>query len=323
MRPMLATRGDHVPTGPGWVHEVKWDGMRLLVEVRDGRTRLTSRNGNDATAAFPELAHLDLPDLVLDAEAVAFVDGRPDFGALATRIQRSGRGARMRAEVVPVTLLAFDLLALEGRDLTGEPLARRRELLESLGLADDLVQVPPVYDDGPMLLEATRAQGLEGIVSKRLDSRYAPGVRSRAWLKFAHRPRTSWVVGGWRPETGSTTRIGAVLVGEPTPHGLVFRGRVGSGIAGRTGVALKELLEPLAVADSPFTEPLPRLDAAGSRWVRPEVVVDVESLGFAANGRLRQPSFQGVRSDLTPDDLLAGEAVTTPSGADDEPGGGA
>lgn len=303
MRPMLATRGDHVPTGAGWAHEVKWDGMRLIVEVTDTRVRLTSRNGNDVTRTFPELAHLELPDLVLDAEAVALADGRPSFAALATRLQRSGRAARMAADAVPVTLLAFDLLVLEGRDLTGERLVTRRDLLEKLGLGDDLVQVPPVYDDGTMLLEATRAQGLEGVVSKRLDSRYLPGVRSPHWLKFAHRPRTSWVVGGWRPETGSAHRLGAVLLGEPTPAGLRFRGRVGSGIAGRVGAELKALLEPLTVDGSPFDEPLPRVDAAGTRWVRPELVIDVESLGFAANGRLRQPSFQGVRSDLAPADL--------------------
>lgn len=309
MRPMLATRGDHVPTGPGWGHEVKWDGMRLIVEVTGTQARLTSRNGNDVTRTFPELAHLDAPDLVLDAEAVAFADGRPSFGALATRLQRSGRGARMAADAVPVTLLAFDLLVLQGRDLIGEPLSTRRELLEGLALGDDLLQVPPVYDDGPMLLEATRAQGLEGIVSKRLSSRYASGVRSPHWLKFAHRPRTSWVVGGWRPETGSTHRLGAVLVGEPTPTGLRLRGRVGSGLAGRAATELKALLEPLAVDESPFDSALPRVDAAGTRWVRPEVVVDVESLGFAANGRLRQPSFQGVRSDLSPDDLPEVEDV--------------
>ncbi|MBE7323806.1 non-homologous end-joining DNA ligase [Nocardioides sp. Y6] len=304
MRPMLATRGDHVPTGPGWAHEVKWDGMRLVVEVTGTRARLTSRNGNDVTRTFPELAHLDVPDLVLDAEAVAFADGRPSFGALATRLQRSGRGARIAAEAVPVTLLVFDLLVLEGRDLTAEPLSTRRALLEGLGLGDDLLQVPPVYDDGPMLLEATKAQGLEGIVSKRLSSRYASGVRSPHWLKFAHRPRTSWVVGGWRPETGSAHRLGAVLLGEPTEAGLRFRGRVGSGLTGRVAAELKARLEPLAADESPFDEAVPRLDATGTSWVRPEVVVDVESLGFAANGRLRQPSFQGVRSDLTPADLL-------------------
>lgn len=304
MRPMLATRGDHVPTGPDWVHEVKWDGMRVVVEVAGGRARLTSRNGNDVTSAFPELSTLAVPDLVLDGEVVAFTDGRPDFGALATRFQRSGRGARMRAELVPVTLLVFDLLRLGEQDLRGLPLSERRELLDSLHLGDDQVQVPPTYDDGQMLLEATRAQGLEGIVSKRLASRYEEGVRSRSWLKFAHRSRTSWVVGGWRHETGSTSRIGAVLVGEPTADGVRFRGRVGSGITGRTGVALQESLAPWATDASPFDEELPRADALGTHWVRPEVVVDVESLGFSANGRLRQPSFRGVRVDLTPADLL-------------------
>ncbi|QCX26791.1 non-homologous end-joining DNA ligase [Nocardioides jishulii] len=304
MRPMLATRGDHVPTGPDWVHEVKWDGMRVIVEVTGGRARLTSRNGNDVTSTFPELSTLALPDLVLDGEVVAFTDGRPDFGALATRLQRSGRGARMRAEVVPVTLLVFDLLRLGEQDLRGLPLSERRELLDSLHLGDDQVQVPPTYDDGQMLLEATRAQELEGIVSKRLASRYEEGVRSRSWLKFAHRSRTSWVVGGWRHETGSPARIGAVLVGEPTADGFRYRGRVGSGITGRTGVALKELLVARAADASPFDEELPRADALGTHWVRPEVVVDVESLGFSANGRLRQPSFRGVRVDLTPADLL-------------------
>ncbi|WP_110239297.1 non-homologous end-joining DNA ligase [Nocardioides gilvus] len=303
MRPMLATRGDRVPSGDEWCHEVKWDGMRVLVEVNAGRVRLTSRNENDVTATFPELASIHVPDVVLDGEVVAFTDGRPDFGALAGRLQRFGRSAKSSSSATPVTLLGFDLLRLEGRDLMNEPLALRRELLESLHLGDHLVQVPPTYDDGDMLLAATRDQQLEGIVSKRLSSRYEIGTRSRAWLKFPHRARTSWVVGGWRPETGSTHRLGAILVGEPTPDGFVFRGRVGSGIAGRAGVDLKALLEPLAVADSPFNAPLPKVDAVGTHWVRPELVVDVESLGFSAHARLRQPSFRGVRPDLAPEDL--------------------
>src|SRR5690606_18427766 len=148
--------------------------------------------------------------------------------------------------------------------------------LEALSLGDDLVQVPPTYDDGAMLLEATREQGLEGVVSKDRDSLYEPGVRSRHWLKFPHRGRTSWVVGGWRPETGSAMRLGAILVGEPTAAGLLFRGRVGSGITGAVGRDLKALLAPLAEDESPFAEAVPRLDALGTRWVRPEVVVDVE-----------------------------------------------
>ncbi len=309
MRPMLATRGSRVPTGPGWLHEVKWDGMRVLADVpRRTQPRLISRNENDVSVSFPELAGLgEGRDLLLDGEIVAFDPddgGRPSFARLAERMHvGSARRAKALADVVPVIYLVFDLLRLDRRDLAAEPLSVRRGLLESLGLADVHWQVPGVYDDGPMLMQATFEQGLEGVVSKELASRYEFGVRSRHWLKFPHRRRSSWVIGGWRLETDSTNRLGAVLVGEPTADGLVFRGRVGSGITGRTAMLLKELLEPLARPTSPFADEVPRIDALGTRWVEPVVVIDVESLGFAGQGRLRQPSYRGVRDDLTPTDL--------------------
>lgn len=304
MRPMLATRGTHVPTGEEWVHEVKWDGMRVLVDLRDGRLRLTSRNENDVTVSFPELHGLPGDDLLLDAEVVAFLDGIPTFGALQERIHvGNAKRAAALAERNPVTLLAFDLLRLEGRDLTREPLDARRDLLTGLGLDDVAWQVPPVYEDGAMLFQATLDQGLEGMVSKRRSSRYEFGARSPHWLKFPHRRRTSWVVGGWRPETGSASRLGAVLVGEPTPDGLLYRGRVGSGIAGKVGPMLLEALAPYAREASPFADEVPRLDALGTHWVDPVLVVDVESLGLSPQQRLRQPSYRGVRPDLDPEDL--------------------
>ena len=304
MRPMLATRGTRVPTGEEWVHEVKWDGMRVLVDVRDGRLRLTSRNENDVTVSFPELHGLPGDDLLLDAEVVAFLDGIPTFGALQERIHvGNAKRAAALAERNPVTLLAFDLLRLEGRDLTREPLDARRDLLTALGLDDVAWQVPPAYDDGAMLFQATLDQGLEGMVSKRRSSRYEFGARSPHWLKFPHRRRTSWVVGGWRPETGSASRLGAVLVGEPTPDGLLYRGRVGSGIAGKVGPMLMEALAPYARQASPFADEVPRLDALGTHWVEPVLVVDVESLGLSPQQRLRQPSYRGVRPDLNPEDL--------------------
>ncbi len=304
MRPMLATRGTHVPTGDEWVHEVKWDGMRVLVDVRDGRLRLTSRNENDVTVSFPELRDLPGDDLLLDAEVVAFLDGIPTFGALQERIHvGNAKRAAALAERNPVTLLAFDLLRIDGRDLTREPLDVRRGLLTGLGLDEVAWQVPPVYDDGAMLFQATLDQGLEGMVSKRRSSRYEFGVRSPHWLKFPHRRRTSWVVGGWRPEVGSASRLGAVLVGEPTSDGLLYRGRVGSGIAGKVGPMLREALAPYARDASPFADEVPRLDALGTHWVEPVLVVDVESLGLSPQQRLRQPSYRGVRPDLNPEDL--------------------
>ncbi len=306
---MLATRGDHVPTGAEWVHEVKWDGIRALVEVADGVVRVWSRSGRDLSVAFPELAELAeltevAGDLLLDGEIVALGDGDvPSLGGLAERIHvTDARKAQRLADLRPVTLLAFDVLRHDGRDLDRLPWAERRAVLDGLGLDDVSWQVPATYDDGPSLLSAAEAQGLEGIVSKRVTARYHWGARSRDWLKFPIRPTDSFVVGGYRHETDSDHRLGAVLVGRPTPHGLEYRGRVGSGIAGRAGRGLADLLAPLVRATDPFLD-VPRLDAAGTVWVEPVLVVDVQFLRLTTDGRLRQPSFRGVRADLTPHDL--------------------
>lgn len=301
---MLASRGTHVPTGDEWQHEVKWDGMRVLVDARSEHVRIMSRNENDATVSFPELAGLPVGDALLDGEVVAFDDGLPSFAALAERmhVSRLDRARRL-AERIPVTLLVFDVLWLGDRDLLAEPLSTRRKLLVDLDLNDDRWQTPPVYDDGQMLFDATYQQALEGIVSKRLTSRYHPGRRSKDWLKFAHRRRESYVVGGWRLETDSQDRLGAVLLGEPTDMGLLYRGRVGSGIAGRKAALLREVLAGLTRSASPFADEVPKVDALGTTWVEPVLVVDVESLGPSAQGRVRQPSYVGVRSDLTPEDL--------------------
>jgi bifunctional non-homologous end joining protein LigD len=306
MRPMLASRGTAVPTGGEWLHEVKWDGIRVLVEVTAGRLRIWSRNENDVTLAYPELQRLAGigHDVLLDAEVVAFRDGIPTFAALADRMHvRNAAKVKVLAEKNPVTLLIFDVLRLDGEDLCARPLTERRTTLEGLGLVDVHWQVPAAYDDGRMLMEATRQQGLEGIVSKKRSSRYVPGRRTPDWLKFPHRRTGSYVVGGWRLETDSTSRIGAVLVGEPTAVGLSYRGRVGSGIAGRQGQALLEVLRPLETEASPFVDEVPRVDATGTTWLRPEAVVEVAALGVTPGGRLRQPAFLGLRTDLSPEDV--------------------
>lgn len=307
---MLATRGDQVPTGPGWVHEIKWDGIRALVEVGSTDAAVVhvwSRSGRDLGPAFPELRDLVAVagDLLLDGEIVALGAGVPTLGGLADRIHvTDARKAARLAAANPVTLLAFDLLRLDGRDLSALPWSRRRELLEAIGLDDVSWQVPATYDDGPALLAAAEQQGLEGIVSKRVSARYAWGRRSRDWLKFPIRPTGSFVVGGYRHEVGSDHRLGAVLLGQPTAEGLAYRGRVGSGIAGRAAQMLTELLVPLARATSPFLD-VPRPDAVGTVWVEPELVVDVAYLQVTDEGRLRQPAYRGVRPDQTPDDLRA------------------
>lgn len=304
MQPMLATRGDHIPSGSEWIHEVKWDGMRVLVEVRRGQVRAFSRNENDVTVSFPELHGLGevIDDALLDGEVVALRSGAPSFSDLAERMHvRDARRASLLAESNPVTLVVFDLLALDGQSLLEQPLTERRDRLESLGLDDPAWLVPPAYDDGDLIHAAAEQQGLEGIVSKRRTSRYRPGQRSKDWLKFPIRPTGSYVIGGYRPEKGSD-RLGSVLVGTPTADGLSYRGRVGSGIAGRAGRMLAQQLSDRP--DSPFADEVPRVDREGTVWVDPVLVIDVEYLALTGDRRLRQPSYRGVRVDLTSADLM-------------------
>jgi bifunctional non-homologous end joining protein LigD len=305
---MLASRAESVPGDAEWVHEVKWDGMRVLVEVRGAAVTVWSRTARDVTAAFPEFAALGAvyDDMLLDGEVVALEGGRPSFRALTermhvTQVRRAERLAAQR----PVTLMVFDLLRLFGADLTGQPWHARRDLLDRLGLGSPRWQVPPVHDDGPGLLAATKEQGLEGVVSKRRTSRYLPGRRSPDWLKTTHRVTHSVIVGGWRVETGSPHRLGAVLVGLPDGSGgWRFAGRVGSGLAGAAGDALRERLAASARATSPFADQVPPIDADGTFWVEPRVVIEVRALELTAHHRLRQPSYLGVRPDLWPADLI-------------------
>lgn len=304
MRPMLATLTDTVPPGAEWVHEVKWDGMRVIVEAKGGALTVTSRTGRDVTVAYPELAPLAelYDDMVLDGELVALVDGRPSFAGLTERMHvTNARRAATLAGSRPVTLMAFDLLRVLGQDLTAQPWSARRQLLEQLDIDGPRWQVPPTHDDGQGLLAATAEQGLEGIVSKRRTSPYAAGRRSPDWRKRPHRDSESVVIGGWRREVGGTL-LGSVLVGVPGTDGWDFVGRVGAGLAGRAGAAMLERLRPLERGDSPFASEVPREDVRGTTWVEPEVVIDVASLG-RGGGRLRQPSYLRTRTDLTAADL--------------------
>lgn len=320
MRPMLATPSRQAgtpPAGRDWLHEVKWDGMRVLADVRDGGVHLFSRNETDVTVSFPEILPLGgaIADGLVDGEVVAFVDGVPSFAALAERMHvRDARRAAALAERVPLTFVAFDLLRLYGVDLLRRPVLERRASLERLDL-DRAAQVPPAYEDGAALAHATAEQGLEGVVSKRVGSTYQPGRRSRDWVKAAHRTTATVVVGGWRPLTGTRGRLGALLVGLPDADGaLTYLGRVGSGIGGAVAADLQAALAPHTRPDPPFGAPVERVDAVGATWVDPVVCVDVRHLGHGGNGRLRQPVVRGLRTDLGPDDLVPAAAPPTSSG---------
>jgi bifunctional non-homologous end joining protein LigD len=326
---MLAVAADSAATLPSdgdlWSYEVKWDGVRVLADVHDGRLRLTSRNGNDVTAAYPELADLaELADVLLDGEVVVLRSGVPSFEALAERMHvREPRRAQALAAKAPATFMAFDVLRRDGEDLTRRPWRERREALERLaptGRLGRAAQVSPVYADGDLLVEATRERGLEGVVAKRRSSPYVPGGRTGDWVKLAHKHVQSCVIGGWRWETGGRDRIGALLLGvwmdpvdddSPDDDGpddaarrrLAYSGRAGSGLTADLEKELRRVLTPLVVDDCPFDTPVPVIDAKGATWTRPQVVVDVRYLGRGGSGRLRQPVLRGLRGDLGPDDV--------------------
>jgi bifunctional non-homologous end joining protein LigD len=313
MRPMLATPADPrrgLPTdGEAWAYEVKWDGMRVLADIHDGQVRLYSRTERDITPSFPELAGLAdaHADVLLDGEIVVLANGIPSFAALADRMHvRDARRAAALATTAPATLIAFDALRLYGVDLTGRSWQERREALERLGASGAHWQLSPVYQDVEALLHATEEQGLEGVVAKRRSSRYRPAARNSDWLKLAHRRIQACVVGGWRPEVSARNRIGALLLGiwAPAPGRLMFAGRVGSGLVAKGAQEdLHRLLGPLAISASPFDDAIPREDAAGSTWVEPQIVIEVRHLGRTEAGRLRQPVFRGIRTDLPPEDV--------------------
>jgi len=303
-----AESAESVPAdGSTWAYEVKWDGVRVLAQVEQGRLRLVSRAGNEVTAAYPDLAGLAQvhPDAVLDGEVVVLRDGVPSFTALAERMHvREAQRARALAARAPATYIAFDLLSLDGADTTALAWTERRTLLEHLADGARDWQVSPVYDDRDALIAATREQGLEGVVAKRRSSRYLPGARTGDWVKLAHKRVQSCLVGGWRWETGGRDRLGALLLGVPDgAGGLAFAGRVGSGITAAAATELRRVLEAAPSAGSPFTTEVPAVDARGTIWTAPRVVVDVRYLGRGDAGRLRQPVFRGIRDDLGPDDV--------------------
>jgi bifunctional non-homologous end joining protein LigD len=311
--PMLARPGTVPDKDEGWAYEIKWDGVRAVCFSEPGRMRFVTRNGNDVTARYPELVRLNralsMHRAILDGEVVAFdADGRPSFGALQGRMHLTREGQVKRlAKEAPVTYVAFDLVWLDGRSLMDRPYAERRALLRELLADGERWQVPDhVVGGGAQLLAATREQGLEGIVAKRLDSPYEPGRRTGHWLKIKNTNRQELVVGGWLPGEGRRRdRIGALLVGVHEPGGdgaadgtLRFAGRVGTGFTEDELDRLALLLAPLEQDASPF-DVVPRgvKIPREAIWVQPRLVVEVEFVEWTRDGILRAPSYKGLRDD--------------------------
>jgi bifunctional non-homologous end joining protein LigD len=299
LTPMLATAGSVLPSGPDWAYEFKWDGVRALVNVIAGTVRITSRLGNEVTVAYPELAGLgnDIEDALVDGEIVAFVDNRPSFGQLQLRMHvRSARQAAALVADAPVSFIAFDLLRLYGVDLAARPFAERRATLERLAGDHPQWTVSPSFDDGAATEAAARTHGLEGVVAKRLSSRYRFGHRSHDWVKVKFTQGGEFVVVGWESDAqdGSMT-LSSLLLGYYDGDEMRFAGKVGSGLSARESAHLKRRL---ARRPGPAVTPVPpHSPGRVVTWVEPEVVVAVTYSHWAEDGRLRHPVFVAVRTD--------------------------
>ncbi|MDR8412722.1 non-homologous end-joining DNA ligase [Nonomuraea sp. 3-1Str] len=296
---MLAVPGELPKDRAGYGLEVKWDGIRALLHL-DGGLRLTGRHGADYTRRYPEIsvreaktaAGLGVQSAVIDGELVAFDPrGRPSF----TRLQRRMNLTDPEPAVLrlhPITFLPFDLLYLDGTPLLDLPYRDRRGLLDELDAG-----APPYFPGESDLLAATREQGLEGVVAKRLDSPYRPGERSPWWVKVKHLRTTEVVVGGWKPGKGRRAGgIGSLLMGVFTGEGLRYVGHVGTGFTDATLDELYALLAPLEIRHSPFGDPVPWRN----RWVRPDIVGEVAYTMWTDDLRLRHPVWRGLRPDKIP-----------------------
>ncbi|MEV6118739.1 ATP-dependent DNA ligase [Streptomyces sp. NPDC052109] len=311
--PMLATPGTLPPPvqDERWAYETKQDGQRVTVYLPgDGSLLLRARSGEDITAAYPELRPLGdalgTTPAVLDGEVLALDElGRADFQLLQSRMGLAHAPARAarRAAQVPVHLVLFDVPYLV-EPLLRLPYLRRRERLTELGLAGAYWSTPAaVVGHGAEALAATREHGLEGLVCKRVDSPYEPGVRSRAWIKIRNMRAEDVVVGGWLPGKGRLSGLpGAVLVGQRAAGRLRYVGGVGTGWSEAERTELAALLRDTASERCPF-DPVPRVP--GAHWVLPLLVGEVSYSTRTRAGLLRQPSWLRLRPDLTPEESAA------------------
>jgi len=311
--PMLATSGTTADlSGDHWLYELKWDGIRAVITGTEGKIRLMSRNGNDLTATYPELtdrACWPEGDFVADGEIVALGKGsRPDFGRLQLRMNLAKAAEIERARAsVPVQLMLFDLMYDDGTDLSGLPFVERREKLEAFAgrlKAGCPLHLSAVLDhDVEDLMSSAAELGLEGVMAKKADSRYAVGRRSRAWIKLKLEQSQEVVVGGWRPGAGARSgTFGALLLGIPDGDQLHYVGRVGTGFKDWQLRDIIEKLESREASDSPFAD-IPREDAAGAHWVSPDLVAEVTFGNWTGPGRLRHPVWRGWRPDKAPSDV--------------------
>jgi len=309
LEPMKARVGGLPRDQDAWGFEIKWDGIRALAYVEGGRARLVNRNGREVTPKYPELRELgralgSTPAL-LDGEIVAFDEhGRPSFERLQGRMHLTSDSViRRRAKEAPVVFVIFDVLYLDGRVTMRRGYEQRRELLDGLDLNGPRWRTPAYHrGDGDALLAASKAQQLEGVMAKRLDSPYEPGRRSGSWLKIKNHLRQEVVIGGWTPGEGRRrNRVGSLLAGYYEDGKLRYAGSVGTGFKEADLLKLSELLAPLERDSSPFTGRQPK---KGVVFCEPELVCEVEFVEWTRSGTMRAPSYKGLRDDKDPREVV-------------------
>jgi bifunctional non-homologous end joining protein LigD len=304
IEPMLATLGP-LPTDGDWGYEFKWDGVRAIAYVDGDDLRLLTRNKTDVTHTYPEIdavrTALAGRRAVLDGEIVALGrTGVPSFAALQQRMRTPVPTAHA-VRTKPVRFYLFDLLYLDGTDLTPLPYVDRREALQRLHVTGDPVDTPPYWtgDAGPALLDAARELGLEGVMAKQLASPYQPGRRSSAWIKVPLTTTAEVIVAGYKAGgRRRTTTIGSLLVGMFDANGrLTYVGQVSTGFSEEDLRHLQKRLTDLRQPTAPFDVPAPRQHAREAEWVRPVLVAEVTFRSWTHDCRLRQPSWKGLRPD--------------------------
>lgn len=306
------------PAGDGWIHEVKWDGYRILATVERGKARLWSRNAIEWTEKAPEIAKavesLGLREAQLDGELIFVAEGRDSFNALQARLAGEGEGE--------MTYMLFDLLYADGRSLRQVPLVERKGALAALLQAHPhhlLRYSEHAIGHGAEIFEQVKSNGLEGIISKRADSPYRGG-RGGDWVKVKARASDEFVVVGYTKPKGSRQGIGALLLAEPAKGGWEYIGRVGTGFSSAQLSELKKELEKDVVKQAPASyERMERADRRLAIWVKPRKVIEVFHQGRGGNGLLRQPAFKGFRADKTPASLKKGAPAASVPAAPAQP----
>jgi bifunctional non-homologous end joining protein LigD len=316
---MLATLTKVPFSHRDWLFEPKLDGVRALAELRGGHARLVSRRGTDMTATYPALAaavgRQPVREAVLDGEIVALDDrGRPSFQLLQRRLGLVGAEDIRRADrTIPVVYYVFDILYLDGHDLTAVPLEERRRLLRAALAPNETVRlVEPYSEDGEAAFRRAIEEGLEGVVAKRRGSRYEPGARSGAWLKVKGTTTDEFVIGGYTEGLRARApTFGALLLGQYDEAGrLGYAGHVGTGFDRLTLHELKRRLDALRTERAPFAEePALRVPVT---WVRPELVAEVRFVEWTRDRRLRAPSFLRLREDKAPRDVKRAAVADAP-----------